>query len=344
MFCNTELSIKEIADIFGVSVQAIHKFVKENEIQLAKQGNSFKATPQIFEAILRVKKIKKIKQVLSSSCVKGGVGKTLLSAALGSRAAMLGHKVLMIDLDQQSNLTTAFNYKSVLNETPTLVDVYRGFFQGKKINLQDIVTNICPYLDLIPSNLGMAAFETEFNSKTENIGNFFKNLLRPIEDRYDLIWFDCPPALSKITSSAQAYSSTIIVPVNTDLFSMDGLELTFDSVLSLNSKFGINPEIKIVVNKFDARQKLGFEIINKLSTGEYKDFLCGNFISSSKQIDNCIAARQNLWNPKFKSPAQENLNNLILEILNADSWKSHKSYKTLPANSLIENKEVAANV
>jgi chromosome partitioning protein len=344
-FSNIDLSLKEIADIFCVSVQAIHKLVKENDVPLIKQGNSYRITPGAFEAILTIKGIEKVKRTFSSSCVKGGVGKTLLSASLGSRAAMLGHKVLMIDLDQQANLTTAFNFKSVLNETPTLVDVYRGYFQGKKISINDIVVNLAPYLDLIPATLGMAAFETEFNSKTENIGNFFKNLLGPIEDHYDIIWFDCPPALSKITSSAQAYSSTIVVPINTDLFSMDGLELTVDSILSLNSKFGIDPELKIVINKFDARQKLGFEIINILSKGEYKEYLCENFISISKQIDNCIAARQNIWSPKFKSPAQENLSNLLLELLRAETWKSHKSYKTVQPHlqSIQQISEVVTN-
>jgi chromosome partitioning protein len=330
-----DISVKELSDIFNISVQAMHKFIKEQKIKLTKIGNSYKILPQNFNDILKAKNITKKKMVISTCCVKGGVGKTTLTHALASKSACYGHRTLMIDLDQQANLTTSFGVDSTMVDYPTLLDVYRGYFNGKNIAAEDILVHLNSHLSIIPSNLKMAAFESEFSSRTENIANFFSKLLAPIKNQYDLIWFDCPPALGKITSASQAFSDLVLVPINTDKFSMDGLELTIDSILSLNEKFAVNPDLKIVINKFDARQKLGFQIINMLSDNCYNAYLSDTFISTSKQIDNCIAQKRNIWDSKFKSAAQDNLRNLTQQILETDKWNN----KDKPKSKIPKEKE-----
>ncbi|MBF0299460.1 MAG: ParA family protein [Oligoflexia bacterium] len=328
------ISIKELSEIFNLSSQEINNFFKENQVELTRIGNLVRITPANFELILKARDVKKNKMIITSSCVKGGVGKTTLTHGLSAKISTYGHKTLMIDLDQQANLTSSFGIDSSMGVLPSILDVYRGHFQGKKISIEDAIVNITSHLSIIPANLEMASFESEFSSKTENVGNFFKKLLKPIGPQFDIIWFDCPPALGKVTSAAQASSDLIVIPINTDKFSVDGLDLTIDSIVTLHKNFEVNPNVKIVVNKFDSRQKLGFQIVSYISQNEYKDYLSNNYISVSKQIDNCIASKSSIWDPHFKGPAQDDLKNLALEIIGADKWSSSISENASESSSV----------
>jgi chromosome partitioning protein len=201
---------------------------------------------------------------------------------------MYGQRTLIIDLDQQANLTKSLGIAPVLNgEIKTLRDAYIN-----NVPIQNIPIEINKFLHLIPSNLNMAKLDTEFTLNTENLSMFFNNFLAPIEHNYDVIFFDCPPSLGRIVSAAQAYSNNILCPVNSNDFSIDGLQLTIDSIRTISKKFFLNPKLTIVMNNFDYRQKLSFEIMGDLND-KYKnnDFvsISSSIISTSKQIDNCFS-------------------------------------------------------
>ena len=101
----------------------------------------------------------------------------------------------------------------------------------------------------------------------------------------------------------------------------------------------------MVINKFDARQKLGFEIINQLAS-EHKDMLCETYVSVSKQIDNSVAANECLWNPSSgKNSALEDFNNLLVEILGLATWKDRKSVTARGSSNRLNSRgESVANV
>ena len=86
-------------------------------------------------------------------------------------------------------------------------------------------------------------------------------------------------------------------------------------------KFKVNPEINIVVNKFDARHKLGFAVIKSLND-EYGDLLCETFVSVTKQLENSLAQGKCVWSSKGKNNALEDMHNLLIELLGLDSWKT----------------------
>ncbi|MBF0314610.1 MAG: ParA family protein [Oligoflexia bacterium] len=328
------MPLKEFCEIFTLSALEVHHFFQENNVELERIGSLIRITPENFELMLQARSLGKTKLVITSSCVKGGVGKTTLTNCLSAKISTYGHKTLMIDLDQQANLTSSFGVDSSMGVYPTILDAYRGHFQGKKISIQDIVINITSHLAIIPANLEMASLDAEFSGKTENVGKFFKKLLQPIRDQFDIIWFDCPPALTKITSAAQAASDLVVIPINTDKFSLDGLDLTIDSIVTLHKNFDVNPEVKIVINKFDSRQKLGFQILSLVSQGEYKEYLSNTFIPVSKQMDNCIASKSNIWDPHFKGSAQDGLMELAQEIIGIDKWFTETPYLPQPKTTL----------
>lgn len=336
------LTPRDISELLGMTVQGVHKLLKDNGIESkVPNGRQHRIYPASFRRIIQLKKLAVPSEIVAVHLVKGGVGKTTLVHALAARASALGFKTLMLDLDQQANLTTSFGVLSRPKHDPTILDVHVGTLNGKKIRVKDAIVEITDFLHLIPANLSLANLDVAIIQGTENIGRLFADLLGPIRANYDLIFIDCPPSLSRVTSAAHCFATKLLLPVNTDRFSLDGLALTLENLELLKRKFSADPDLHVVINKFDARQKLGFEIINELAS-EHKDILCETYVSVSKQIDNSIAANECLWNPGHgKNVALEDFNALLLEVFGLDSWKDRKASRQ--ASALPRGREVAAN-
>lgn len=316
------LTPAELASICDVSVQWLYKMLKEHEIQTRVIGNRHKIYPRDMRKFLEAKKLPIPTGVFTVHVVKGGVGKTTLVHGLASRASTLGLRTLMIDLDQQANLSSSFGIYTTPKKDPTLVEVHAGNLNGKVVTIRDVIHQVTDFLHIIPANLNVANLDIQLMQGTENIGSFFRDLIQPVRHEYDLIFFDCPPSLSRVSTAAQCYADQIVIPVNIDRFSIDGLELTLDHLSSIQQKFRLKTELHIVINKFDARQKiLGNAVVGAL-VEKYKDLLAESYISISKQIENCIAAHQCIWSARSpRNHALEDMGNLLSELLHIDQWK-----------------------
>lgn len=316
----------ELASLLNCTVQGLYRQLKECSIETIRNNGRHKIYPQEMRKYIQLKHFQVPKEVIALHIVKGGVGKTTIVHGLASRASMYGMRTLMLDLDQQANLSSTFGVYSEPKKDPTLLDVISGNFNGRKLSIEDTIVPITDYLHLIPSNLTIANLDMHLIQGSYNIATFFSNLIKPIKANYDVIFIDCPPALSRVTAAAHCFADRIMLPVNTDRFSIDGLELTMDHLSVIQKNFNVDPQLNIVINKFDARQKiLGNAVIDAL-TSKYKDFLLESYISISKQIDNNIAAHKSIWASKpSKNPALEDLNNLLIEIFNLKSWAKEGS-------------------
>ncbi|MEO5968391.1 MAG: AAA family ATPase, partial [Bdellovibrionia bacterium] len=244
-----------------------------------------------------------------------------LTHAMASRCSALGMRVLMIDGDQQANLSKSFGVYSRPRVDVTLFEVYNGRINDRKVTIKDAVVPLTDFLHIIPANLGLANLDLSIIQGTENIGSFFAEMLAPIRDNYDLIFFDCPPSISRITSAACCFADKVILPINADAYSIEGLHLSTEHLLSIHSKFNTTAELQIVMNKFDARAKLAFSLLNQLMQSDFKECLCDTYVSTSKEFDNSIADGKCLWNAKSgKNPALEDIHSLIVEIFDLKQW------------------------
>lgn len=313
---------KEVAQILGITVQSVHKLLKDHGIKTVPYGKRLQVIyPESFRQILKLKNLKLVKGTkIGVHIVKGGTGKTTLTHALATRAAALGHKVLAIDLDQQANLSHSFNVWANSKSDPTLFNVYEGHLQGKKIGIKDAIVELSSDFHLIPANLSLANLESALLSSTENLATLISSILKPIEKSYDLIFIDCPPALSKLTAAVQLYVNSLIIPVNPDSFSLEGLDLTLLHLKKMRKNYRSKTEINIVVNKFDGRHKLGLEVLRTLHE-DYSQYLCDNFISVTKQIENSIAEGHCVWESRNKNQALDDIHALLIQILSLDVWK-----------------------
>lgn len=193
-------------------------------------------------------------KIISLINQKGGTGKTTTAINLGSALACLGKKILLVDMDPQANLTYSFGIKP---EKGTITE----FLQGKQ-TLQTILVSK-ENIDIVPSSTSLADLEVSLVNK---IGreNILKDRLKSIKG-YDYLFIDCPPSLSVITVAALNAANEVLIPLQMEILSMQGLSLLLDTVKEV--KQVLNGKLKvrgIVASMYDRRRKLSQEIMEEI--------------------------------------------------------------------------------
>jgi len=173
--------------------------------------------------------------VTAIAAQKGGTGKTALSASLGPLWAYAGARVLLIDLDQQANLTFAF---AVAPEglDATVVDVLAP--RNAVPASEAILTGLhgVPGLDLLPCDERAEALDTQLRSETMGVYKL-KDALEPLLESYDRVFLDCPPNVGELTVSALLAADDLICPVKMgDSNALRGLSRLTQTVEKLNRR------------------------------------------------------------------------------------------------------------
>ena len=179
------------------------------------------------------------------------MGKTTSTVNIAAGLLENNHcnSILLIDLDPQANLTRS------LGQKPDSENIYSAFCGKKKISPKKILPN----LFLVPSSLDLSGAEAEVSNK---IGRemLLKRLLKPIKNKFDFIFIDCPPSLGLLTINALTSCDKLIVPVQTQFLAVSGL-LEFKDIIEevkkhLNRKLEING---ILLTQYDKRKILDRE-------------------------------------------------------------------------------------
>ncbi|MGL5050932.1 MAG: ParA family protein [Fusobacteriaceae bacterium] len=180
---------------------------------------------------------------------KGGEGKTTTVRNLSYILATEGEKVLTIDMDSQGNLTTNFNL--LKKEINTIVDVFKG-----EKNIEDVIVNIQKNLDHIPNNIKMSKFGL-FHDKSTGWYELLKDTIEPIKNNYDYILIDCPPALEFATYNALEAADDILITLQAEENSIEGVADLLDSINEIREMSNDNLNIMgIVITKFKKSTKL----------------------------------------------------------------------------------------
>jgi len=201
-------------------------------------------------------------KVISLVNQKGGVGKTTTSINLSSALGHLGKKVLLIDLDPQSNSTTGLG----LNKADITKSVYDVIIHSCDIS-EAIIKTKFKNLSIIPSSIFLSGAEIELiqtasQSSDFIIGDQLKLQIDTIRDRYDYILIDCPPALGVLTTNALAASDSVLIPVQCEYYSLEGVSQLLNTILLTQNK--INPKLDIegvLLTMLDGRTLVGLEVV-----------------------------------------------------------------------------------
>lgn len=189
---------------------------------------------------------------------KGGVSKTTTTASLGSYVAMTGRKVLTIDFDPQSNLTSALG---VRNPTNTIYEALSGQADVHEAIYKTPVEN----LFVLPASSNLSGATVELVGVDDQ--NFFlRKLVLSVKDEFDYIFIDCPPSLGVLTMNGLVASEYVIIPLQCEFFALEGLiKMLFETVRSIQQT--INPDLKIggiLFTMFDSRTNLSTEVVTEV--------------------------------------------------------------------------------
>ena len=199
-------------------------------------------------------------KIISIINQKGGVGKTTTAINLAAGLAMKDKKILVIDLDPQGNATTGLGLSNSDISDQTIYSVLNG---TKKIS-EVIRKTKFENLDLITSNVDLSGLELETAGDGRRAFILKEQIMAYLHDsrgHYDYILIDCPPSLSLLTIMALVTSNSLIVPLQTEFFALEGLTQLMKTIERI--KNNLNPELiikGILLTMYDKRNKLSSEV------------------------------------------------------------------------------------
>ena len=206
----------------------------------------------------------KATHIIAVANQKGGVGKTTTVHNLGTNLARQGKKVLIVDLDAQSNLTMRMGYNQPENLPCTMAHIFTGLIDEPfSFQKEDYILHV-EGCDLIPSSIQLAGIEPSLANAMSR-ENLLKRLLSSLKDEYNYILLDCASSLGLLTINALAAATSVLIPVQAHYLSAKGLELLIGTIAKV--KRNINPNLDfngILITMYDGRLRFSKRILNEL--------------------------------------------------------------------------------
>ena len=192
---------------------------------------------------------------------KGGVGKTTTAVNLGAYLALSGMRVLLIDIDPQSNATSSLGFDK--NNLP--LSIYDAIINKTPITKIILLTDhFC--LELVPSSPALAGAEVEMVGLLAR-EHLLHKAIAPVVERYDYVLIDCPPSLGLLTINALTAADGIIIPVQCEYLALEGLTLLTHTINLVRDN--LNPGLKIrglLMTMYDTRTNLSRQVVEEVRT------------------------------------------------------------------------------
>lgn len=255
-------------------------------------------------------------RIISVANQKGGVGKTTTTINLAAALVELGHRVLVVDLDPQGNASTGLGIELDDREFTTY-ELLLEDIDLKDVVLQSSITDLL----IVPATVDLSSADIELISNEKRSFLLHDALRQPQMDQYELdyILIDCPPSLNLLTVNAMIASHSVLVPLQSEFFALEGLSQLMLTIREVRQTG--NPTLRIegvVLTMYDIRNNL------------------------SQQVEQ--DARDNLGDLVFKTRIPRNVRvseapSHAMPVLSYDSAsKGAVAYRAL-AKELVQNKE-----
>jgi chromosome partitioning protein len=197
--------------------------------------------------------------VIAVSNEKGGVAKTTTTLSLGAALAELGHRVLLIDLDPQANLTLALGIElgeSERTSSNILIEAAPLLSAARATQVENI--------DLIPCNSRVEAAEQYLPMRTGYISTLRRSIQNAGPLAYEYMLIDCPPALGAITLNALSAADLLVIPTQAEYFSAYALRNMMNMIRRVRHETNSDLAYRILVTMFDRRNRTHRNISEQL--------------------------------------------------------------------------------
>jgi chromosome partitioning protein len=216
---------------------------------------------------------------------KGGVGKTTTAVNLSAALAMRQRRTLLIDLDPQGNTTMSYFDTQTIQRS-----MYDVMSEGVRLSDVVIPTKV-EHLFLAPARISLAKLESKLVGEID--GHFrLKDRLESIQDRYDFVIVDTPPALGLITVNALVAATHLLVPIQSSYFALEGTDDLLETVDRIRAR--PNPDLKLlgaVITLHDKRTTLARDV-HRAITDVFGERVFETTISRSIRLEESPAHRE----------------------------------------------------
>ena len=199
-------------------------------------------------------------RIISITNQKGGVGKTTTSINVGASLVKRGQRVLIVDMDPQGNATVGLGLESD-HPDPSVYELLI-----ERASAKDCIKATTSGVHVITANGDLAGAQVELLNE---IGRELrlKKALSEIDDDYDYILIDCPPALNVLTINALVASNSVLIPMQCEYFALEGLSALISTIRKIKESLNKNLTIEgLLRTMFDPRNSLSGEVSNQLQT------------------------------------------------------------------------------
>ena len=240
---------------------------------------------------------------------KGGVGKTTSAINIGAYLAKHNKKVLLVDLDPQSNLTSSIG----LRKEDKYLSIYDVIIGGEKIEKVFTSTNI-PNLYIVPSNISLAGAEIELVSHISRESKL-KNALYDFSKQYDFVIIDNPPSLGLLTVNALVASDSVFVPVQCEYYALEGISQLLKTIDMIRET--LNPDLSlsgVILTMYDQRTKISRSVAKEIQSF-FQDKTFDTIIPRNVRLSEAPSFCQTIYEYDPLSSGAKAYDKLVKEIL-----------------------------
>ena len=192
---------------------------------------------------------------------KGGVGNTTTNINLCSGLAMMGYKVLAIDIDPQGNTTSGLGF----DKTSLKYSIY-DILTSSDVKISDAIiqSQLVDNLYLIPANMDLAGAEVEM-IESKDREKILKEKLKEYDTEFDFIFIDCPPSLGILTLNALTACDSVIIPIQCEFYALEGVGQLINTINLVRKSLNKDLEVEgVIMTMYDSRANLCNEVFKEV--------------------------------------------------------------------------------